>query len=360
MAVRAIRGATQVDADDREQVLEATRELVSAVLERNELAHDDVISILFTATPDLVSEFPALAARELGLGDVPLMCATEIDVPHALPRVLRLMAHVETRAAPGRHPARLPPRRRRPATGHRPVSERARRRVRSGSAGRSPSTARPAPGSPASPATSRPGWARPTWTPARCTGRPPSPCSTPASASTTRWPSPARSPRRASRWAPTPGAEVVHGRRRRRGRAHPRRRGDPRGLAGLRRPRRPPAPGRPAARAGRRGRRRGGRGPRHRHGRPARRDAEDLPDRRAGGPGAAAGRPARASPTPTRSPPWRRTCAAATSTTAAGPTARCARPRTPSSSTAPTWTARPSSTGSSTLAASAVGAGERA
>ena len=96
MAVRAIRGATQVDADDREQVLEATRELVGAVLERNRLEHDDVISILFTATPDLVSEFPALAARELGMGDVPLMCAAEIDVPHALPRVLRLMAHVET------------------------------------------------------------------------------------------------------------------------------------------------------------------------------------------------------------------------------------------------------------------------
>ena len=96
MAVRAIRGATQVDADDREQVLEATRELVSAVLERNALQHDDIISILFTATPDLVSEFPALAARELGMADVPLMCATEIDVAHALPRVLRLMAHVET------------------------------------------------------------------------------------------------------------------------------------------------------------------------------------------------------------------------------------------------------------------------
>jgi chorismate mutase len=95
MAVRAIRGATQVDADDREQVLEATRELVSAVMERNRLDHDDVISILFTATPDLVSEFPALAARELGFGDVPLMCATEMSVPHALPRVLRLMAHVE-------------------------------------------------------------------------------------------------------------------------------------------------------------------------------------------------------------------------------------------------------------------------
>ena len=96
MAVRAIRGATQVDADDREQVLDATRELVSTVMERNSLTSDDVISILFTATPDLVSEFPALAARELGFGDVPLMCATEIDVAHALPRVLRLMAHVET------------------------------------------------------------------------------------------------------------------------------------------------------------------------------------------------------------------------------------------------------------------------
>ncbi|SDH18467.1 chorismate mutase [Klenkia brasiliensis] len=96
MAVRAIRGATQVDADEREQVLEATRELVQTVMDRNGLASEDLISILFTATPDLVSEFPALAARELGLGDVPLMCATEIAVPHALPRVLRLMAHVAT------------------------------------------------------------------------------------------------------------------------------------------------------------------------------------------------------------------------------------------------------------------------
>ena len=99
MAVRAIRGATQVAADDRDEVLGATRELVSTVLERNELDPADLISILFTATPDLVSEFPALAARELGLGDVPLMCATEIAVPHALPRVLRLMAHVETTKA---------------------------------------------------------------------------------------------------------------------------------------------------------------------------------------------------------------------------------------------------------------------
>ena len=96
MAVRAIRGATQSAADDRYEMLGATRELVSAVVERNAVDPADLISILFTATPDLVSEFPALAARELGLGDVPLMCATEIAVPHALPRVLRLMAHVET------------------------------------------------------------------------------------------------------------------------------------------------------------------------------------------------------------------------------------------------------------------------
>lgn len=96
VAVRAIRGAVQVDADEREQVLEATAELVAEVMRRNELTTDDVISVLFTATPDLTSEFPALAARKLGFTDVPLMCSTEISVPHALPRVVRLMAHVET------------------------------------------------------------------------------------------------------------------------------------------------------------------------------------------------------------------------------------------------------------------------
>jgi chorismate mutase len=96
MSVRAIRGATQVDVDDRAEVLEASAELVTAVLERNGLAPDDVISIVFTATPDLTSEFPAYAARQLGLTDVPLLCASEIAVPSAMPRVLRLLAHVET------------------------------------------------------------------------------------------------------------------------------------------------------------------------------------------------------------------------------------------------------------------------
>src|ERR1700749_364758 len=96
MAVRAIRGAIQVDADTRDDVLEGSAELVKAVLERNGLSPDDIISILFTATPDLTAEFPAYAARLLGLVDVPLMCASEIAVPGAMPRVLRLLAHVET------------------------------------------------------------------------------------------------------------------------------------------------------------------------------------------------------------------------------------------------------------------------
>ncbi len=99
MRVRAIRGAIQVEDDTRDAVLEGSAELVRAVLERNVLSPDDIISILFTATPDLTSEFPAYAARLLGLTDVPLMCATEIAVPGAMPRVLRLLAHVETELA---------------------------------------------------------------------------------------------------------------------------------------------------------------------------------------------------------------------------------------------------------------------
>jgi chorismate mutase len=94
--VRAIRGAIQVDANDRGAIIEATTELVSEMMGRNRLTTDDVISVLFTASPDLTAEFPALAARKLGFHDVPLICCTEIDVPGALPRVVRLMAHVET------------------------------------------------------------------------------------------------------------------------------------------------------------------------------------------------------------------------------------------------------------------------
>lgn len=96
MAVRAVRGAIQVDANDRDEILQAVTELVGEMLRRNELSIDDLISIIFTATPDLTAEFPAYAARLMGMTDVPLLCSTEIAVPDAMPRVLRLLAHVET------------------------------------------------------------------------------------------------------------------------------------------------------------------------------------------------------------------------------------------------------------------------
>lgn len=97
MAVRAIRGAIQLESDDREHLLKSTAELVTKVMHENSLDAADLISIWFTATPDVVSEFPALAARELGLGDVPLMCSVEMDVSGAMQRVIRLMMHVETK-----------------------------------------------------------------------------------------------------------------------------------------------------------------------------------------------------------------------------------------------------------------------
>ena len=96
MPVRAIRGAVQVDADEREAILEGTADLVSDVMTRNDLVPEDVISVLFTVTPDLTAEFPALAARKIGFHDVPLLCSTEIPVPGALPRIVRLMMHVDT------------------------------------------------------------------------------------------------------------------------------------------------------------------------------------------------------------------------------------------------------------------------
>ena len=96
MAVRAIRGAIQLDVDEREHLLASVEELIAAVLASNELSNEQLISVLFTATGDLTAEFPAVAARSLGLGDVPLLCARELDVAGSMPRVVRLLAHVET------------------------------------------------------------------------------------------------------------------------------------------------------------------------------------------------------------------------------------------------------------------------
>ncbi|WP_062377720.1 chorismate mutase [Demequina pelophila] len=96
MTIRAIRGAITLERDERDHLHERTRELVSAIMRDNALTPDDVISALFTCTPDVSSDFPAAAARDLGFGAVPLMCAQEIAVPGALPRVVRVMMHVDT------------------------------------------------------------------------------------------------------------------------------------------------------------------------------------------------------------------------------------------------------------------------
>jgi chorismate mutase len=97
--VRAVRGATTVTADDPTLIREAVTELLEAVLNDNDLAPTDLVSAIFTATPDLVSEFPAHAARLYGWTDVPLLCAQELPVHGALPRCIRVMVHAETRRA---------------------------------------------------------------------------------------------------------------------------------------------------------------------------------------------------------------------------------------------------------------------
>lgn len=95
MPVRAIRGATQLTADDPAEMTEAVGELIAAMLDRNGIDTDALISIILTATPDLRSTFPATAARGIGLGDIPLLSAQELDIDGALPRVVRVMAHAD-------------------------------------------------------------------------------------------------------------------------------------------------------------------------------------------------------------------------------------------------------------------------
>lgn len=101
MMMRAARGAITVRGDEAEAVLSATERLLDAMLERNEVSADEIVSVLFTATDDLRSVFPAEAARRMGLGRVPLMCAREIPVKGAMPRVVRVLLHFHTDLAPG-------------------------------------------------------------------------------------------------------------------------------------------------------------------------------------------------------------------------------------------------------------------
>ena len=97
MSVRGIRGATTVTQDESREVLAATRALLEQVLEANRIENfEDIVSVFFTTTPDLISVFPAEAARELGMKSVPLICASEIAVKGAMPRCIRVMLHVNT------------------------------------------------------------------------------------------------------------------------------------------------------------------------------------------------------------------------------------------------------------------------
>ena len=95
-AVRGIRGATTVDANDASQITAATKELLETLVRVNALDARDVASVWFTVTPDLDAEFPARAAREIGWSDVPLICGREIPVPGALERCIRVLVHWNT------------------------------------------------------------------------------------------------------------------------------------------------------------------------------------------------------------------------------------------------------------------------
>ena len=101
MAVRGVRGATTVEADDAALIHAAARELMEEILRRNQIADfDDVISAVFTTTVDLVSSFPAEAARAIGMNQVPLLCATEIPVAGAMPRCIRVLLHINSDRTP--------------------------------------------------------------------------------------------------------------------------------------------------------------------------------------------------------------------------------------------------------------------
>jgi len=97
--VRGLRGASTCTANTPEEIADVTQELLLAMLERNGVSHDDVISVLFTTSPDLTASFPATAARGVGFGDVPLLCASEINVPGSMPLTVRVLMHAYTERA---------------------------------------------------------------------------------------------------------------------------------------------------------------------------------------------------------------------------------------------------------------------
>ncbi len=98
--VRGIRGATTAESNEPKAILAATRELLREIIDRNTIQLDDVASAIFSTSPDLNAEFPAVAARQLGWGDVPLLCGHEMSVPGSLPSCIRVLIHVNTDKSP--------------------------------------------------------------------------------------------------------------------------------------------------------------------------------------------------------------------------------------------------------------------
>lgn len=96
MAVRAVRGAITVSDNTKELILKGTKELLVEIIERNSLDNTDIISAIFTVTQDLNATFPAVAARQIGWDDIPLMCTNEIDVPGSLEKCIRVLIHINT------------------------------------------------------------------------------------------------------------------------------------------------------------------------------------------------------------------------------------------------------------------------
>jgi len=98
--LRGLRGAITLDEDSRDQVMERTGRLLGTMLERNELVKEDLVSVIFTATEDIRSEFPAAAARAIGLSDVPLLCTRELDIDGAVKLCIRVLMHLYTERSP--------------------------------------------------------------------------------------------------------------------------------------------------------------------------------------------------------------------------------------------------------------------
>lgn len=96
MSIRGVRGATTAESNSKDAILEATRELLEKLLENNAIQQEDIASIFFSITHDLDAEFPAIAARQIGLNQVPLLCLNEINVPSSLEKCIRILLHVNT------------------------------------------------------------------------------------------------------------------------------------------------------------------------------------------------------------------------------------------------------------------------